>query len=115
MPPGSIRIRRVIDGKRRQAFATQAIFIFPAQFFPRPWSKFYLETPAAFEGRSAAKWISAGLTQAMHPSLRLDELYQFAQHHHALENGFPPRASSRSLESTPARSSSVRPNNHSKS
>jgi hypothetical protein len=86
MPPGSDGIGRVIYGEWRQAFAAQAIFIFPAQFFSRPLSEFHLKTPAALEGRAAAKWISAGFTYAIRPSFRLDELHQFAQHHHALEN-----------------------------
>jgi len=59
---GSVGIGRMIHGERRQAFAAQAMFIFPAQFFSRPWSELHLKTSAAIEGRSAAKWITAGFT-----------------------------------------------------
>jgi hypothetical protein len=68
----------MIHGEWRQAFAAQAIFIFLAQFFSRPWSELHLKTPAAFERRSTPKLISAGFTNAMRPSFRLDELNQFA-------------------------------------
>jgi hypothetical protein len=68
----------VIHGEWLQAFAAQAMFIFPAQFFSRPRSELHLKTPAAFEGRAAAKWISAGFTYAKRPSFRPDEFHQFA-------------------------------------